>query len=376
MLVYILVMILPFLLFPMIKMNDSRGTLSIANRSICLKKRTNDGRKLYLACTLFVLFMISTMRADTMGADFSRYVQIFYDNTGWYRNSEFLYGWLNKLAYTLFGKNYIGLSLCVNLIIFIPLYYHLKCNTTSKYIVICLAVFVLNPYLYIQSTFNIIRQGCATGVLMFATRYLKKRKWMKYLICILIAFSFHEASAVFLLLIPVRLIKWNKKKLFLLATSCFCASIALKGSSVMLLLMKFFNFESYYNYKTSKFDFAVFYLFVYLVVCFFVYQYKQLYRSQQEKFFVDMYLISLCALMLLVQNDVAYRIYIMLLLLFLPAIEIISKNMAASKVCISEFVPTCYVLYYGFMLVLFFYSILKQDGQNAYYPFRFFFYST
>ena len=359
--VYIFTSLIPIILFPMMS-----GKGIDANEFSLRKDR-------YIACALFLLFMISTMRADIIGADFRVYVQIFESNSGWYRSSEFLYGALNKVAYVLFHGNYVGLSFFINLLIFVPLYYHLKENTTSKYVALCLLIFVLNPYMYIQTTFNAIRQGCATGILMVSINYLKDKKWIKYILLTIIAYFFHKVAIVFLLLIPLRFIKWSNKSLFIVATVSLVMNLVFKNAAFMSYFIELFNFGSYSDYKATRFDIYIFSIFVFSVICFFLYHYKRLYKNEDEKFFVDMYILSLCMLLLVVKNDQAYRIYMMFLFLFLPAVEILTKNLVASKFKIPSFVPLVFITYYSFMLILFFLSISGTTAQPHYYPFKFFF---
>lgn len=60
---------------------------------------------------------------------------------------------------------------------------------------------------------NIIRQFCAIAIIFWGTRYLKEKKYIAYLICVLSAFVFHRSALVGLLYYYFEIKEWKKLKI-------------------------------------------------------------------------------------------------------------------------------------------------------------------
>lgn len=336
-------------------------------------KKFKGGVQLYYRLVLLILFCISTFRAEQMGADYSTYINIFkgIQIKGLEYPYEKGYVLLNMLA-GLLSDHYVVLALSVNLLFFIcfHIYYSKYVDKYQMYIIFF--VFVANPYLYIQGTFNILRQSCATAIIMLGITFLIERKYVRYAIVVVLAAQFHSIAYVFLLLIVFRMISWSREK-FMIIVSVTCGmSLLLANDSFLNRIAKFFGFGSYIGYGNTEFDFPIYVLFIYVVTMFFLSSYHGLFNDEKEKFFLDLYIFSLCLLPLLVKNDIAYRIYIMFMYLALPALPVIWKSFYNSEkkanyyVCIGG-----YSIYYMALFILFFYQ-MDLHRNIHYIPFEFF----
>ena len=59
--------------------------------------------------------------------------------------------------------------------------------------------------------------------------------------------------------------------------------------------------------------------------------YSELYKSKEEKVLVDLFILSLVFLIFAVQNDMLYRVYIVLAFISIPGITIICKNLKGKR---------------------------------------------
>lgn len=365
MLVYFFMAIMPLLLCPMLAMKWKLKIAVINNYELIM-----NSKKIYVFFVLLVLYLFSTLRSFEMGADYSNYIYYFTRFQQWYSDSEFGFTVLYRIAYGLFGDNYIGLSAIINILIFVLFYKYVVKNCSDKFIWLILLVFVLNPYLYIQSTFNMLRQGIAMCFIINAYSQLLDNKLKNFFAFILIGASFHKLSLVFLLLPLLNRINWNQKKLFLCGSICFFINLFIPNLSFLSPIFKIFNFENYTSSQTSMFNFKMFGVFVYLVFCMVLYFYNDLYRNKSEKKLIELYLISLSFLLLAVKSDAVYRIYIVLVYLTLPAIDIILTNVDNTRFRLKKLLPYAYMVYYMFFYLIFFISI---NGNTNYIPFKFYF---
>lgn len=276
----------------------------------------------YLRITLAVLFFISSFRDANIGTDYERYIQelIRMANGGVpYFERGFVI--LNKIA-SFFTMQPYGLAIIVNLLLFISLYHFIKTNIESRFWALCVFVFVANPYLYIQSTFNMLRQCCATSIMLWSVNSLYKKRWLQYLLFILIAAQFHKMAYTFVILIPLRLIRW--KRSYWVAIASVCLLLNLVGyERILARVANIFGFGVYVNYEASMLNVIPYILLIFVYILWLCHHYKNLTQDKRGKFFLDFYIFSLCFLLLAVRNDAVYRVYITFAFISLPALQFI-----------------------------------------------------
>lgn len=350
------------------------GTLAgIMIITYLVMQNKKNGRDIYVKLVLLVLYFVSSFRADIIGTDHMNYVNIFHSIS----KSGFVYGYekgyvlLNMLA-GFFSDHYVVLSLVINFLIFTSVYCYINKFVESRYKGLAVFIFFLNPYLYIQSTFNVLRQGCATAVLLFAMYYLYEKKWMQYVFLVLVAAQFHKVSYAFLLMIVFRMIKWKKSYFFVLSTVTFIMNLVLDSDVFLKYIADVLGYSGYVGFGKSMFDFKLYAFFIYGIVIFFALHYEQLYVDKKEKFFTDLYLVSLSMLPVFVKNDAAYRIYIILVFLSIPAVSSICKNFNHERKRRQYIgIRVSYFMYYiAFFSAFFLKAMYVHD--TCYVPFQFF----
>ncbi len=320
---------------------------------------------------IFLLFCISTLRSADIGSDYRTYISIFNQELYIYGKG---YNLINYLA-SLLGDSYVWLAMMVNIVIFTLLGYVYKKEVDKKYYFFALTLWVLNPYCFIQSSMNILRQGCAMACVLVAVYYIRRGrgKLLIFLICILIAGSFHKSAYFFVMLFPFGLVHWKRPYHILLLAVCTVLNLLFSGSQLIQPFAKFLGYSGYLTVKPSQFDMPVFTLLIVFVSLYLMYRYPLLYTNEKEKWYVDLYLVSLSALLILVKNDIAYRMYIYFSFAAPIAISYIVKNLSAKvrRAVETWLVQTGYLAYYSAMYWLF--VLLQMINHNEkYFPYRFF----
>lgn len=106
-------------------------------------------------------------------------------------------------------NNYVGVSLVTSLITITFAYL-----ASWKYgKTIPMWLFMLS-YLFIQYCYswNIVRQGIAISIFLYASWYLQEEKWVKYTILIILASLFHFSAIIALIFIPLKFFLKSKYK--------------------------------------------------------------------------------------------------------------------------------------------------------------------
>ena len=342
----------------------------------------NYKRELFLVLSFLYLFLVSSLRDGTIGTDYKSYIIAFetISKTGTYY-MEKGYVLLNRIV-SFVTSNYIGIAFSVNIILFFSLFFYVRNNVDSDYWWICVLVFVLNPYMFIQSTFNLMRQTCATGILLIGMNCiinkLNIRRLVVYCSLVLIAAQFHRI-AYFMLLIPIVLwFPWRRSYwLIVLFISLLISFIGI--NRILDFLIGNLDFRnSYANYEPSLLNNPLYLALIIILVLFILYRYPIYVEfGEKERRIINLFLFSLCFLLFAVSNDMVYRIYIMLAYCSLPGFGILIKR-ANSNTCFevvkNEAIVLKIVILFYFLFFYIGYIVLLSYNKNVYYvPFKFVF---
>lgn len=342
----------------------------------------------YLALSFFVLFFFSSFRAPHLGTDYHSYITAmeYVKNTGtYYMESGFIF--LNKII-LIFTSHYFGIAIVTNLILMGPMFLLIMHCIDRKYWPVGVLIFLLNPYMYLQSTFNIMRQGCATGFIMVAVLLLRnKQLWKKLLsvVFIIIAAQFHRMSYIMLVIVPVMLFPWKKQYWKLIGSIAFW--INMFGLDLFSIAIRLVS-DKYVNYDASLLNIGVYAMFIYAIIMGLCHYYDELCTDKSRKQFIDLYIFSLSYMLIALPNDIAYRIYIMLAFTAIPAVPILWEKLGTLRMGdipivgklkiwrkmpklrgITPVIPG-YTLYY-FAFFIGYICYLWLTGNTAYIPYSF-----
>ena len=348
-------------------------------------KNTNN---FLLAFSLFTLLVISSLRDGQMGTDYHGYLNYFesISRTGDAFFNEKGYVWFNYLLSRISTDNVV-LALGVNLLLFIPLYCHIRNNTEDKYWALCVLIFVANPYMYVQTTFNILRQCCATGFVLIAANFFKKKRLTSSIIGMLFivaAMQFHRSVVlVFLFFLPFLFpLKWSAARWRLVFFVCLGINLSGGVEFICQALASEFSYGGYANYEASLLDNPAYLLLCLIFFWWMTRIYDRLDDSTKGDFFVNIFMLCMCVLPLAVKNDMIYRLRIYLTYVSLPGlVKIIcaadqldfwdsEKEDRGIKYSAGNLLKKMYVAYFVcFFIAYFTYFYLRNNIH--YVPFKF-----
>lgn len=146
--------------------------------------------QLFQILALILLVFFVGFRFDT-GYDWAMY-RNFYEYNTFHDSIEFGYILFIELLRYLFN-NYQSLFFFTALVTFVFLYLGIKKYT--KHSSIAILIFILIPGLFLNSL-TIMRQELAIAITFYAFAFLIDKKFLNYLILMLLAFSFHYSVAI------------------------------------------------------------------------------------------------------------------------------------------------------------------------------------
>ena len=313
-----------------------------------------------------------------MGADYGEYINEFtkigLTGQGYMEEGYVL---LNRIIYAI-SSSHVALAVGVNLLFFLPFYFFLKKTVKKENWFFCVFVFSANPYMYIQTTFNAMRQCCATGIILIAatviysTSLLKFKKFLFSTLLVLLAAQFHKISYIFLLFPLFMVLKFKKKTWYIISTMFLLMSF-LKFSALLDLVANSLGFGKYVNYEASFLNNPIYVVFVYAVILLLI-KYSERMKDNTS---VNVYLFSLSFLLFAVTNDMVYRVYMMLSLVALPGLANIlhSDKEILGAVEVKHnyaWLRSGYIMYYlAFYVGYIMYLAIKNNSH--YIPFNFYF---
>lgn len=284
------------------------------------------------------------------------------------------YNFLSYIA-SLLGSSYVCLGFMVNIVIIGLVWNVYKREVDKNYLLFAVALWTLNPYCFLQSSTNILRQGCAMSIVLVAIQCLNqyKKRYFCFFLLLVIAASFHKSAYAFIMLLPFGWIHWKRYYHVVILIICTMINLFISGRQLIEPFARLFGYEGYIKYTSSLFDMPLFTLLVLVVSLYLLYRYPLLYENKKEKWYIDVYLVSLDVLLLLVKNDIAYRMYIYFSFIAPIAISYIIKNLKKNLKSLVENVilKMGYLSYYSALYWLF--LIMQMLNQNiCYVPYQFF----
>lgn len=344
---------------------------------LCYFIRPKQKRFMFFSI-LFVLFFISTFRNNMMGTDYNSY--IYYFNR--IANGESAY--FHERGYVLFNSllsrisdQYWILAAGINILLFVPLSYYLKETVhNSPYWIVAVLVFILNPYMYLQTSFNSLRQCCSIGILFCAALQLRKEKYLIFTLLVLLAAQFHRISYIVILLPLLSKIKWTRKVWLIttFASAIFSVTLLPQLLSLISPILRFSR--RYQTYSASLLNQPIYIIFIFLYLLATISQYDFLAQDMDFKPKLDFHLLCTVLLFFAVQNDMVYRVRMLFAFIELPYIPKLFERIDTLKQTnrtvakggeMYKILHILYYLFFWFGYIIYLY--IKQDPH--YIPFTF-----
>lgn len=212
-----------------------RGKLSL--RVKCGKLSLLVTSKIYWCCAIILIFL-SGVRSVNVGADTLNYCYGFKYIRQLSFKAAMQFGWENgyvALNWLLgrFFKDDSEFLICMAILILLPIFIWIK--RESRWALLSLVVFV-GMGMWNSSMF-ILRQWCAMAILTFSYKYARERKFIPFLILVLVAMMFHRTAAVFILVYFVLRIPLNKWVIVFAAPASVI--VGLLGGRILSFLNRF-----------------------------------------------------------------------------------------------------------------------------------------
>lgn len=116
-----------------------------------------------------------------------------------------LYGLLESFCKTL-SPNFYVLQIMVSILFNIPLFYYLKRNSENPF----LSFFVFFVMIGCYFNTDIMRESLAVIISLFNYENIRKRKYLRYYLCAIIALGFHYTAIVTFIFPFISFVKFNK----------------------------------------------------------------------------------------------------------------------------------------------------------------------
>ncbi len=185
---------------------------------VCEIKKSRLNNAVFLGVSGVAMIVLSALRANTVGIDYKQYADYFTQvrNGGWpflisnanmYR-VEPGYSLFNYLISLFTGDVRIYMLAVSILVITLTVVLLYKYSP-----ILWVGLFVFGSFGFFGNSLSFIRQSIAIAIFLFAIQFLKDKKFVPYLIIILLAASFHKAMLIMIPVCFIAHIKVNWKSL-------------------------------------------------------------------------------------------------------------------------------------------------------------------
>jgi hypothetical protein len=135
-----------------------------------------------------------------VGVDYLGYLNIF--NLSKYQDISHYYNYGFRFIVNIFSNNGYHFAFYFFTIAFLQISLFFRAFRDQRYLLIYV-IFILFTGRYFIDWMNIMRQSLAFLVFMNSIIYIEKKSLLKYLLCILIAFSLHKSAIFLIILYPL-----------------------------------------------------------------------------------------------------------------------------------------------------------------------------
>lgn len=207
--VYIILAIMTCVMALMVEQQNAVAVSE--NSTYCLANATRQQvkNKCLIVVIFLALFGVSACRI-AIGHDYWEYTAIFnLIEQDRYVSTEFGFNWLVRICHVIFGAEGYSYIPIFAIVAFFTIWFFIKalCDQAENF---GYSFFLFMAFGYYLSTFNSIRYYLVLAVAVYSVKFLLNRKYVQFVLCILLAAPFHMAVLFVLLAYPLALMKWNK----------------------------------------------------------------------------------------------------------------------------------------------------------------------
>lgn len=237
----------------------------------------NKARKKLAMFTAILLILQSGLRHVGVGPDTYQYMMSFQDRIKWSWSQVFQnfidvyqYGegkdagyYMLVKSFSVFSSDYQMFLLFVAVLVFAPMVRFIYKNT-SRLEDIWFALLLYMTLFYSFFSVTGIRQAIATGLCLWAVEYIKERKMIAFLVCVLIGGFIHKSALLFLPFYWIAHVK-HPHAIFL-GSLCVFPIMVYLGNEFTLQLALISGSENYLGYAEQEtagaYNLILFYFFI------------------------------------------------------------------------------------------------------------------
>lgn len=288
------------------------------------EKKNNRTRIKIFFCLIIIiqLILILGLRDKNLGRDLVNY-RPFFEQCIKYRTKIFKFSrfetgyiWLNIIIGNI-SRDFNVFLFVVAMLSLIPIGY-IICKYSKN---VFLSFIIYLAFDFYSFLFSGLRQGISFGIVFFSYKYIREKKPIRFIVCVIIASLFHKSAIVFLPAYILSKININKKVIinyFII----MCITFIFR-TSIMRFFIEFF----YDNYSVVTSDSYTYLLCSIVILIFGIVFYKQVLK--ENKLASSYYIFIMVGILFLVFTSVGTNMlrisnyYYMFIILFIP--EVLSK---------------------------------------------------
>lgn len=185
---------------------------------ICEIKKSKTNNAVFLFIVSVIMIVMSYLRANTVGIDYKQYADYFTQvrNGGWSFLISSANGYRIEPGFSLL--NYFVSLFTGDVAVFMLFVSILSVGLTAvllyKYSPVpWVGMFVFASFGFFGNSLSFLRQSIAIAIFLFSVHFLKNKRFLPYLLVILLACSFHKSMIIMIPVYFIAHIKINWKSL-------------------------------------------------------------------------------------------------------------------------------------------------------------------
>lgn len=326
------------------------------------KRSTKVNDNLFLLCAFCILFLLVAYRATNIGNDTPSYIKIF-KNCAIFKwqylnfNTRYEIGYIiiNILLGYVSSKTRFFL-VTTSFIFNYSIYKFVKKNSKNY----LFSVIIYINLLFFYQSMTMMRQFLALSIILLSFDFVKEKKFLKYLIMVLIASSFHTTAILGIFIYPMYNMKYSNKKVFIFSIITLIAITLL--DKIFPYFAAITNRGEFYNQTIGEVKLANIILFlIYLVFLIFSLMIVQKKEKEKNHFYLYTFVFSTLFYALSINTAVLARAgqyFAVFSIISLP--NIIYQNIKKRRLIFEIIISTCLIMYSSIIM------IYRPEWNSAY----------
>ena len=284
-------------------------------------------KRIYILAVIQLIFILGFRLLGTVGKDWIYYSKYYDLQLNWnlaelldYQRYEIGFKLLTKVLSLIYNNTQFYVFI-IGVISVVPvafiIYKYSKMPFLSLIIYVTLDFYTFN--------FAGLRQGIAIAIIFFSYKYIVENKFLKFILCIILATLFHTSAIVFLPIYFIRQIKITKLKIVFFAIIVIL--IYIFKNQIFLIINRFF-YDNYSLSNTSSGNWMLLCIFM-LILCYLFYKAVIKNDKNNQKLYIITTIGCMCMLFSSIASDtmrIANYFYIFLLILIPEVLNCLKNN--------------------------------------------------